>query len=121
MIIKKTLLGQNRQSGKTASLKLYAIELHVQCNTVVYISFNRQNTKDVERFFKKINMNIKCESIVDFNLRNVYIKPENKLIGDNIIYIILDEYSLMDSKKLNQLLNDCEHSNFKYVIYGKTT
>jgi hypothetical protein len=125
MIEEKRLETHPRQSGKTASLKLRAIELYNNYCTVIFILHNERAAKETERYFKSIGMKIKCTTLNDANIHFVNtsreMPPEYKLVNNGVIYILLDEYSLMDQNKLNSFTNQCKVSNKRFHISGKTT
>ena len=125
MIVQNDLVIQPRSSGKTASLKLKAIELHQQYYKVIFMSFNEKSTKDIKQYFINISMNIECTTIQKFSTKfvqnNKKMPPEYLLVNNGEIYILLDEYNMMDKNKLDRLFNDLTVSPHEFVIIGRTS
>lgn len=117
-----------RQSGKTNALKLKALELSMQFEKVIWISFNRNAHKDIEHYFKNINADIECMTLSIFDHRTINVKkiqteipPEIRLLGLYGIHIIMDEFELMNQEKLKNTINSLAHSKDQFFLYGKSS
>lgn len=124
-MLEKDLQILPRQSGKTESLKLKAIELHSQFKKVYFIAFCQNSMKDISRYFNSLNINIECSTVDTFNHRFckeiTEMPAEYRLVYESGIHIIVDEYMLIDTNVFQRLTDNLFHSKYNFYMYGKSS
>lgn len=126
MIIESNMQVQPRRSGKTEYLRKIAVNYATMYHEVIFISFNRISNNTHIKYFRNLNVNVSCKILDDLHIllhksQNKHIPSEYLLVNNGEIYVMLDEYDMMDKNKLDRLLNDAKVSPHKFVMIGRTS